>query len=145
MRGAWIEIVCSCSRFVPAARRSPCGERGLKCNMLAKPPRGSLPSLPVRGAWIEIVSPWRCWHWCWRRSPCGERGLKLCYYFIRRKGESRRSPCGERGLKCSRRGLQNFCCRSRSPCGERGLKSYVRREAIELVESLPVRGAWIEM
>ena len=38
----------------PSERRSPCGERGLKC-----PPRGGVRvlcrSLPVRGAWIEIL------------------------------------------------------------------------------------------
>ena len=79
-------------------RRSPCGERGLKCVgkrlrervALSLPVRGAWiemalpraardagrPSLPVRGAWIEIAasSAVICRTCC--RSPCGERGLK---------------------------------------------------------------------
>ena len=56
----------------------------------------------------------------------------------------RRSPCGERGLKylpSSSHGV--FSCRS--PCGERGLKFTPSGESGTLTESLPVRGAWIEM
>ena len=36
-------------------RRSPCGERGLKCKcqMLINPVEGSL---PVRGAWVEMLT-----------------------------------------------------------------------------------------
>ena len=34
---------------------------------------------------------------------------------------------------------------SRSPCGERGLKCKEMKALIDLMESLPVRGAWIEM
>ena len=30
VRGAWIEIVCSCRALYPRHGRSPCGERGLK-------------------------------------------------------------------------------------------------------------------
>ena len=53
VRGAWIEIIRSLSQFASTFRRSPCGERGLKCgrpgNMLLL-----VLLLPVRGAWIEI-------------------------------------------------------------------------------------------
>ena len=57
-------------------RRSPHGERGLKC-LLKEKVKEILMSLPPRGAWIEI----RC-HWCGNpfskgRSPHGERGLKF--------------------------------------------------------------------
>ena len=33
----------------------------------------------------------------------------------------------------------------RSPCGERGLKCKEMKALIDLMESLPVRGAWIEI
>ena len=55
--------------------RSPCGERGLKCQ-IRKDIQIACMSLPVRGAWIEIstlVSGRTCQT---SRSPCGERGLK---------------------------------------------------------------------
>ena len=52
MRGAWIEI-----RLTPAeieqVCRSPCGERGLKLQMVVILLLARL-SLPMRGAWIEI-------------------------------------------------------------------------------------------
>ena len=34
---------------------------------------------------------------------------------------------------------------SRSPCGERGLKFVLDVVAVHIDESLPVRGAWIEI
>ena len=37
-----------------ARRRSPCGERGLKCVPAARR-RAFRQSLPVRGAWVEIT------------------------------------------------------------------------------------------
>ena len=52
VRGAWIEIVFNRRDARPAVRRSPCGERGLKCKGVT--------------ALSSMVS----------RSPCGERGLK---------------------------------------------------------------------
>ena len=97
VRGAWVEIRQEVNTPVCNRRRSPCGERGLKCHSAASfvPSAGSL---PVRGAWVEIAS-----------SP-------------RQAGSSvGRSPCGERGLKCPPRGGVRVLC-SRSPCGERGLK-----------------------
>ena len=100
-------------------RRSPCGERGLKCCHCYFFSRG-IPSLPVRGAWVEIAQVVGIAVCVLGRSPCGERGLKLPEEIddIMKRG---RSPCGERGLKCSHflmRGRRT----SRSPCGERGLK-----------------------
>ena len=78
--------------------RSPCGERGLKCQF-PNDRSQFLPSLPVRGAWIEIPAQpeIRTARVC--RSPCGERGLK-CYTSRKCCNTPRRSPCGERGLKC---------------------------------------------
>ena len=75
VRGAWIEIAAAVNPPEMNARRSPCGERGLKfrwsasCHrierrspcgerglkyprLVAQPAKGA--SLPVRGAWIEI-------------------------------------------------------------------------------------------
>ncbi len=54
VRGAWIEIQIGRGKWLAYARRSPCGERGLKsppvvCRWI------KTPSLPVRGAWIEIM------------------------------------------------------------------------------------------
>ena len=77
------------------------------------------------------------------RSPCGERGLKSLRFdgFC---GCRRRSPCGERGLKYD--AYPNSTLMScRSPCGERGLKCACQQRVSDLVESLPVRGAWIEI
>ena len=124
-------------------RRSPCGERGLKC--------------------VEPVhhAPHNS------RSPCGERGLK--YRYDGDDGDAqRRSPCGERGLKLSSRELQTITVASlpvrgawieiakgnrlsdghacRSPCGERGLKSIrTAKRRTPALRSLPVRGAWLEI
>jgi len=57
-----------------------------------------------------------------------------------------RSPHGERGLKSSN------CCdicifniSRRSPHGERGLKSEKSEYVMNMVQSLPTRGAWIEI
>ncbi len=97
VRGAWIEIKSSPPGFRRLARRSPCGERGLKFER--------------DGAVAQHAG----------RSPCGERGLK----FDTRVGthlSNCRSPCGERGLKLAGE-QQSFQHRCRSPCGERGLKS----------------------
>ena len=78
-------------------------------------------SLPARGAWIEIVHPTGA-HDIYRgRSPHGERGLKFVE-IPSASGVIGRSPHGERGLKS----LEPIC--ARSP-----------------LESLPARGAWIEI
>ena len=55
-----------------------------------------------------------------------------------------RSPHGERGLKSSLRaiGMNGYC---RSPHGERGLKFSNTAYRREMTESLPPRGAWIEI
>ena len=54
VRGAWIEIVHHAGGRERGSGRSPCGERGLKCNKPRVHTRAVL-SLPVRGAWIEIT------------------------------------------------------------------------------------------
>ena len=56
-----------------------------------------------------------------RRSPRGERGLKLCWN------------------RCS---IELDLCRS--PRGERGLKHAQVGPDLDLLQSLPTRGAWIE-
>ena len=53
-RGAWIEIPVSAGPPLMAVRRSPHGERGLKCTV-AQAIEDHLRSLPTRGAWIEIT------------------------------------------------------------------------------------------
>ena len=55
-----------------------------------------------------------------------------------------RSPSGERGLKSGTSADGNITTR-RSPSGERGLK--FRRKAVgqSVPQSLPIRGAWIEI
>ena len=145
-------------------RRSPHGERGLKCRRhhrrLIWPP-----SLPSRGAWIEIRQPQ---DWFWRlyvapltgsvdwnspmipqntrrnsRSPHGERGLK-CKQGRRWRRTGCRSPHGERGLKLLAEELDVIKF-SRSPHGERGLKYGSCLESGKPYWSLPSRGAWIEM
>ena len=52
VRGAWVEITTARPHTRTRARRSPCGERGLKYGVSEKQ--------------VEYAS----------RSPCGERGLK---------------------------------------------------------------------
>ena len=121
MRGAWIEISAHRGTSRTRSRRSPCGERGLKCPLVAFCAR-SLSSLPVRGAWIEMVYPCHLRLPPRRRSPCGERGLKFPDSCFRKKSRQRRSPCGERGLKF-----------------------VVRVQRHNRQWSLPVRGAWIEI
>ena len=55
-----------------------------------------------------------------------------------------RSPHGERGLKYQRRaGIAKI--NGRSPHGERGLKYCVLSSNLSYAESLPTRGAWIEI
>ena len=143
VRGAWIEITTARRPRTRARCRSPCGERGLKCDSL-RCGCGCSVSLPVRGAWIEISGgsiqahvlcsslpvrgAWIEIRWLHRRKSTTAslpvRGawiemlnaLQFVMY-----GIPRRSPCGERGLKSPFLDLKSFpVCRS--PCGERGLK-----------------------
>ena len=120
VRGAWIEILRTRKTQSAKPSRSPCGERGLK-SIAGSAAAGVGGSLPVRGAWIEII--------------CVSQRLKTSI---------RRSPCGERGLKL-RGAMWRFGSISRSPCGERGLKSWRIKCSLASGESLPVRGAWIEI
>ncbi len=62
----------------------------------------------------------------------------------RRRLQVCRSPCGERGLKLSGARWHSGTPR-RSPCGERGLKCAEAHAPRRRVESLPVRGAWVEI
>ena len=54
MRGAWIEIALAILLPVKNRGRSPCGERGLKCERMQIAAIAGW-SLPMRGAWIEII------------------------------------------------------------------------------------------
>ena len=101
-------------------------------------------SLPVRGAWIEMLSALSRSAGAFRRSPCGERGLKFSGCAVPASGTSR-SPCGERGLKCMISLTASIASTCRSPCGERGLKCQLIIQRHQVNQSLPVRGAWIEM
>ena len=121
MRGAWIEILLIVIPLHFMLSRSPCGERGLKCELIAR-----------HGFQLP------------RRSPCGERGLK-CGLRMVNATSRRRSPCGERGLKCELIARHGFQLPRRSPCGERGLKSIVIPLSVFALLSLPMRGAWIEI
>ena len=109
---------CKQSRGRPRCR-SPCGERGLKClvDALPLPPR---PSLPVRGAWIEISAP-NAPAKLPTSLPVRGAWIEICHKYKRTNSYARRSPCGERGLKwaCSPWAWHSS---RRSPCGERGLK-----------------------
>ena len=119
VRGAWVEIAGHWCFCWPLARRSPCGERGLKLAAA-----GALCwlcwSLPVRGAWVEIAGGWLAllallslpvrgaWVEISRVSvntlllmSLPVRGAWVEIRFGRRflPAQPCRSPCGERGLK----------------------------------------------
>ena len=100
--------------------RSPCGERGLKSKSTVQNPYA------------------HC------RSPCGERGLKFSVHRFTSFLIPRRSPCGERGLKYRLR-IEAAKVNCRSPCGERGLKFILILLNRTCIQSLPMRGAWIEI
>ena len=102
-------------------RRSPCGERGLKC-----------PSAGESGCCAV------------GRSPCGERGLK---YKRPKKAYHRLTSLPVRGAWIEIRWTTctTTTRQSRSPCGERGLKSGGFWKVRPDTPSLPVRGAWIEI
>ena len=110
----------SCRWLDSPARRSPCGERGLKCRRSGEP-AGFYPSLPVRGAWIEILR--------------------------KRRGTTTTSSLPVRGawIEIPRKRRAAFMCSCRSPCGERGLKYRQPPRNRDELRSLPVRGAWIEI
>ena len=105
---------------VSDARRSPCGERGLK---LCK-------------AHACAVLP--------GRSPCGERGLKSVSPAQSTRWNSR-SPCGERGLKsCARQSVHHR--QGSLPVRGAWIEIRGRRSTSgSAPRSLPVRGAWIEI
>ena len=105
---------------VQGRRRSPQGERGLKYQ------------------WATAAGEIRV-----GRSPQGERGLKSgdVFVFVRRVG---RSPQGERGLKLLII-IRMIRIISRSPQGERGLKLHGPGVLRGPSQSLPARGAWIEI
>ena len=147
-------------------RRSPHGERGLKCSLPHKrqfrckslPSRGAWieikiiedrvrsgdRSLPSRGAWIEMVyspvSPPS-----WASLPSRGAWIEILSNGDAQLNEGSRSPHGERGLKSDRTAPPGRSRRGRSPHGERGLKSPCLRQGEGHHPSLPSRGAWIEM
>ena len=113
-RGAWIEITRK-----HTSRRSPHGERGLKCLM---PEIQTIPalSLPTRGAWIEIIIGANVPIICAGRSPHGERGLKSMTAIPLADGKVS-LPTRGAWIEMSR-GTRSPRSYSRSPHGERGLK-----------------------
>ena len=64
--------------------------------------------------------------------------------FLKRDDVRGRSPRGERGLKFNKR-LAKGILVGRSPRGERGLKFQRGTEDHLVEQSLPARGAWIEI
>ena len=120
IRGAWIEIT-TCVTASTLLSSLPI--RGAWIEIDWEGQSGGDPlSLPIRGAWIEIL-----------------RRRQWIPPFVSR------SPSGERGLKLDGEGMANLLTGSRSPSGERGLKcenpDFGRADG----ESLPIRGAWIEI
>ena len=119
LRRAWIEIISKGKLSWLLSRRSPYGERGLKCKRKphirhgrSRSPYGERglkyvrrdrvhagdQSLSLRRAWIEIPFFRSCTVRPEGRSPYGERGLKF-ELDVELGGHVRRSPYGERGLK----------------------------------------------
>ena len=143
-RGAWIEI---CPWRYPSAnsrRRSPRGERGLKCfrRTISRTAAGSL---PPRGAWIEIhLVPENNSNTTASLPPRGawiEIKLRLSGAHIHR----RRSPRGERGLKSAPGEPKTIVNMSLPPRG-----AWIEIAIVTFLGtcgemSLPPRGAWIEM
>ena len=128
--------------FVPICR-SPCGERGLKSHGVPRH-RDPHPSLPVRGAWVEIKSSKRGQN-DGRSLPVRGAWVEIGKASLQWTGYNRRSPCGERGLKFIVWEVKPMANRRRSPCGERGLKYRFTHHVIRRTQSLPVRGAWVEI
>ena len=123
-------------------RRSPCGERGLKCVWLEKC-SSDRKSLPVRGAWIEMS-----------RSKSGRtlgaslpvRGAWIEMGRALRNGSALASlPVRGAWIEIWARRKHNADSVCRSPCGERGFKFPFSSMLVILYLSLPVRGAWIEI
>ncbi len=100
--------------------------------------------LPARGAWIEIIAPVvRCFRVI-GRSPHGERGLKYRGFGVSDVDRSR-SPHGERGLKFA--GLITYVLKTQSlPARGAWIEISFRPSCItSRYPSLPARGAWIEI
>ena len=124
------------------ASRSPHGERGLKyvtaagiSGRIRRSPHGERGLKSVES---DRKSAGRS------RSPHGERGLKWRVQLFQGYQLQSRSPHGERGLKsCGPASTVIAMCRS--PHGERGLKLTSLRRSLSPPESLPTRGAWIEI
>ena len=100
-------------------------------------------SLPVRGAWIEMHGRAQRLRKAWS-LPVRGAWIEIRTFLSSEVVCSCRSPCGERGLKSFRAFPLNQLS-SRSPCGERGLKWRRSDGKGRTRESLPVRGAWIEI
>ena len=100
-------------------RLSPCGESGLKWEVLCGVRHGYA-SLPMRGEWIEIYLA--------RNAAC-----VLCL-----------SPCGESGLKCHYKPHEQPFRPSLPMRGE-WIEIIKSVKAYALTVSLPMRGEWIEI
>ena len=119
-RGAWIEIRRLRQNGSRPTRRSPHGERGLKCLRAFRRVEFCV-SLPARGAWIEMQN------WLSGSTAIGSLPARGAWIEIRlQPSENEKIP-------------------GRSPHGERGLKYRGHEERPEGHGSLPARGAWIEI
>ena len=98
----------------------------------------------MRGEWIEIGRLTSCMSLNGGLSPCGESGLKLGGSMMEEQVQSL-SPCGESGLKFIVVVVPIPYTVGLSPCGESGLKLILLLDGILSVQSLPMRGEWIEI
>ena len=98
----------------------------------------------MRGAWIEIKADADAAIIQLGRSPCGERGLKsLCLYCS--DLQECRSPCGERGLKSTPEVLPVTPAAESLPVRGAWIEMLADKLGGKYITSLPVRGAWIEI
>ena len=101
-------------------------------------------SLPARGAWIEIAVI-RADISSFSSLPARGAWIEICSVIFLPPNTCCRSPHGERGLKLRGAPGDELLPDRRSPHGERGLKYILQLADIVSTQSLPARGAWIEI
>ena len=79
VRGAWIEIFSWPFSAFRDVRRSPCGERGLKCSSFYCG-LSPIKSLPVRGAWIEMTLAFQRYEGG-QSLPVRGAWIEICFLF----------------------------------------------------------------
>ena len=132
-----------CVSSVGLGRRSPRGERGLKCAELRRALLAQA-SLPSRGAWIEMSRSRSMPNASTASLPSRGAWIEMLLLDGPQPRIQSRSPHGGRGLKSPPAGSEPPTSR-RSPHGGRGLKFRKAGDNAAAETSLPPRGAWIEM